>query len=191
MCWTIVCCVLPLSCFRLDGPDALSRFSSGLSAADHTTVVLDKSASWRGQHSGSLGGPNRGGNNRRGSRGGGDGGTQAGGGGSGAGGASIYANFAPLEQLVDAALTDSASGSGPTAAAAGAGGGGRGGGQLGSASSATLAGGVAVGGVRGSVVGGPLSRAASSHTSHKVALGYMFQPEYIHNTTLARWVAAP
>jgi hypothetical protein len=33
---------------------------------------------------------------------------------------------------------------------------------------------------------GALARAASSHTSHKLALGYMLQPDYIHNTTLSR-----
>jgi hypothetical protein len=137
----------------------MSRFSSGLSSADQTHVVLNKSASW---HQRAAGTPGRSGN--RGSRAGD---------GSGAAGSPIYANFAPLEQLVDAALTDATAGGGP--------------GSIKGTFSGQLGGSMAAGGGgRASATSGPLLRAVSSHTSHKVALGYMLQPDYVHSSTLSR-----
>lgn len=158
---------------RLDSAETLSRFSSGFSGADQTTVVLDKSASWR-QRAGGAAAAGKGS-----FRGGGEGGAAAGAGG-GSGGSSIYANFAPLEQLVDAALTESAPGTG-----------GPGSWRVSGASNqmGLLGPGVVPTiGQAGGRTSGQLSRAPSTHTSHKVALGYMLQPDYIHNTTLSRWV---
>lgn len=149
-------------CCRLDGPEAVSCFSSGYSGADQTTVVLEKSASWRQRALGNLKSGNKS--------------SRTLGEGSGAAGSPIYANFAPLEQLIDAALTESG-GSGPGSIR-----GGQYGGQMGSGAAAGGGGSV----MRERGVSGALSRAASTHTSHKLALGYMLQPDYIHNTTLSR-----
>jgi hypothetical protein len=137
----------------------MSRFSSGLSSADQTHVVLNKSASWHQRAAGRPGG------NR----------SSRAGDGSGAAGSPIYANFATLEQLVDAALTDASAGVGPGSIR------GTFPGQLGTAGSMA-----AGGGGRASATSGSLLHAVSSHTSHKVALGYMLQPDYINNSTLSR-----
>lgn len=143
----------------------MSRFSSGYSGADQTTIVLDKSASWRQHAASALR------SNNKSSRALGDG--------SGAAGSPIYANFAPLEQLVDAALTDSGGSGGPGSLR---------GVQLGQMGAQSAA----AGGMRERAASGALARAAaSSHTSHKMALGYMLQPDYIHNTTLSRYGSIP
>jgi hypothetical protein len=147
-------------CCRLDGPEALSRFSSGYSGADQTTVVLEKSASWRQRAASALRSNNKS--------------SRTLGEGSGAAGSPIYANFAPLEQLIDAALTDSGGSGGPGSVR---------GVQLGQ-----MGAGAAGGGIRERAASGALGRAASNHTSHKLALGYMLQPDYIHNATLSRYV---
>lgn len=159
---TCCCC-----CRRLDGPEAASRFSSGYSGAEQTTVILGKSASWRQHNTAGTAGGGRVGAGRAGS-------LRAAreGPGSGAAGSPIYANFAPLEQLVEATLTDAGAN------------GGRGGWAGGGQQAAVVPRERGVSGGQGQ----PLSRAASSPTSHKLALGYMLQPDYILNSTLSRCV---
>jgi hypothetical protein len=140
----------------------MSRFSSGYSGTDQTTVVLEKSASWRQRAAAAMR------SNNKSSRTLGEG-----------LGSTIYANFAPLEQLVDAALTDSGGSGGPGSVR---------GVQLGQMGTGAAAVG---GGMRERAASGALAKAALSHTSHRLALGYMLQPDYVHSSTLSRYGSRP